>query len=424
MFHKMPLFSRLLCVALTLWLFSPVLYGQRANGPRPPRPLAKARPDTTAPADGPRSHNKALNNMLKGFERDLRALQPSLGQNPTGNKATDFIKVYFEADTVGIVNHVMPANIRPDKALELLADKATLKPLELMKLLGGVYKSDFVYELDRDEMIITALDSLKEDVRQVHRYRLTVPVRVAGKPNRALQVEVKDTLDVYALVYSDGKRAVRYARMQGIQRKGEPVAPPTPIRPTPPTPVPPVPTPPAPVPPTPVPPVPTPPTPPVPVPTPPAPAPTGMLTWTPAQKATAVLQTANRLAQNVPDAEYEQAKTDFDVLFDPSGYVSVLTKDGKTLRLERRAFLGRARQQKTQYDLINSSMAFYDQFRDNSRGKPFCRITTYHDVTTFDAQQLPQSANVSTAGYVPVRQKPQNAPATYWQLTAITLKEK
>ncbi|WP_345241290.1 hypothetical protein [Nibrella saemangeumensis] len=378
---------------------------------------ASARPDTVAPqrlrADWPRSHDKALNNTLKGFQHDLLALVPTIEKNPTSSNARDFVQVYFLTDASPIANHITPANVRPGKVLEPLADKLVLTPNEFLRLLAGLYKTGFTYELDRDEMTITSLDSTKEEYRQVHQYRIAIPVRVAGRTNPQVQSEVNNRLDVYALVYTDSKRDVRYARIQAIQPNGSayvPAVTPVPTPSDPPVPV----TPPASVTPEPV------------APQPGEPTSTGaaLLTWSPAQKTAAALQTANQLAQEVNDSQFEQMKTNFDILFDPSGYVALETRDGRMLRLERRAFLTRARQQRVHYELQKADIVYYDQFRENAEGKPLCRVSTYRDVIQYDSQQLPVSTSVSTVPYVPVKNKPQQAPAAYWQLASITLKEK
>ncbi|WP_345270985.1 hypothetical protein [Nibrella viscosa] len=394
-------FSRgvLFMVSLLPWMSV-----QSTSGNREPDTSSYSRQavsaDTTKPqrftADWPRSHEKALNNLLKGFQRDLTAIIPIVNKTPNNGKVRDFVQVYFLSDTASIANHITPANMMPDKAIAPLAGKAVLKPGEFLRLLAGLYKSDLAYELDRDEMEIASLDSTKQELRQVHRYRLQLPVRVAGRPNRQMQVEVRDTLNVFALVYTDGKQNVRYARIQNIQQFGGSYTPPDPINP------------------------PTPPAPPVDPEKPNVP----MITWTPAQKTNAVLQTANRLTKQVSDEEFEKIKSEFEGLFNPSGFINLTTVDGKTLELERTEFLIRARQQQVQYDLQQADIVFYDNFQVNALGKPYCRITTYHDVKQYDMRQLPITTTVTTASYIPVKNKPKNAPAGYWLLASVKLKEK
>lgn len=403
MLPQFPPFLRIGSAALLVMLIQATLLALPTPRPSLVHTSRQAVDSTRYAAEFPRSHHKAISRMLKGFQRDLLALLPLVRVNPGNTKAQGFVQVYFVSDSVGIANHITPSNVQPDKALEPLARKATLNPKEFLTLLAGLYLTDVDYDLDRDKMKLTSIDSLKEEYRQVYGYRVTLPVRVVGKPNAQVQMDGNDSLAIFVQVYSDNKRAVRYARMQSIQHATGVVVPPAPIPPTPN---------PNPKPPTPVNPVPT-----------PAPA-TALLNYTPAQKIAAVLQTANRLGQHVSDAEFEQMKANFDLLFDPSGFVTLNTKDGKILQLERQAFLIRARQQKAQYDWQKTKLAHYDEFRDNSRGKPHCRITTYHDVTQFDGQQLPVSANVTTASYVPVHDKPQNAPTDYWQLAQLVLHEK
>ncbi|MFN8348783.1 MAG: hypothetical protein U0X91_27540 [Spirosomataceae bacterium] len=347
--------------------------------------------------DIPSAHERTLDGMLKSYQRELNALVPVLTKDPNSKKAKEFVQVYFMADTVSILNHITPGNVKPDKALEPLADKTTLRVGEFLKLAGGMYKKGFKYELDRDAVEFKALDSTSTKDRFVHRYRLTTPVKVQGSLNAQLQVEVQDTLDIYASVYSDGKRNVRYARIQTMVRKGSSLVPapaPTPDKPEPKTE--------------------------------PQPAPdvnAALIDWPIERKVEAVLASLKILSAGATEEQFDKIKDDAAVIFGPSGYVNLETKDGQKLRLPRVGFLMRARDTKAAYELKQSTLVQYDQFRENSLSNWFCRSTTYHEVSRFD-KGAPVPAKVTSVQRMPMMTKAPTSKKSYWQIVELTLKEK
>ncbi len=347
---------------------------------------------STSPADVPGSHEKALNHMLRGFQRDLTKLIPAVIEDSASRRAGELVQVYFVADTVAVLNHITPANIKPGKPLEALADKPMLTINEFLTLAAGLYRADFRYQLDRDELAISALDTATAGQRQVYRYRLTVPVLATGRLNPQVQLEARDTLAIFALVYTDSNGKVLATRMQNMLRNGTTFVPPAP----------------APVGPTPVPPQPNDTT---------TTTPVAMIDWTPGHKTEIALAYANALANETTDAQFARIKAEYDVLFDPSGFVTVTTKDGKEQRLERQVFLAQARQSKKSYTLDAVTLVKFDQFRQNAQGKRFCRITTYHDVKQF-AEQMPVPGLVTSAGQMPVVDPP--ASPAYWQIRNYT----
>ncbi|GAB3169324.1 hypothetical protein [Telluribacter humicola] len=345
------------------------------------------------PADHvPLSHERTLDGMLKSYQRELNALVPSLNGTSSSKKAEEFVHVYFMDDTASIVNHIIPGNVKPDKSLEPLADKASLKVEEYLRLAGGLYKKGFKYELERDLLKIVTLDSTNSKDRFIHRYRLTVPVTVQGRPNAQLQVEVQDTLDIYASVYSDSKRNVRYARIQNIVRSGTSI-PAAPV---------------------------------------PAPKPESipgnnddvtLIDWPIERKIDAILKNLTVLKSNVSEEQFSQFKDEAEAIFGPSGYVNLVTKDGQTMRLPRVGFLMRVRDTKSSYELMQSTLVLYDQFRENSLGKWYCRSTTFHDVNHFDKGN-PVPGKVTSAQRMPMLTKAPTQRGSYWQIVELTLKEK
>ena len=398
---------------LPAWAQGPVK--KTAKATKPSSTLATAPISTTTPLGDniPGTHERALSKMLKGFEHDLNELIPLLVTNPTAPKAKDFVQVYFASDSASVVNHITPPNVRTNNVLDPMVNHPMLRIGDFLKLASGLYRQDFDYDLDLGNLQKTIIDStgdVAED-RLVHRYRLTLPVRVSGRANAGLQLEVKDALDVYALLYSDTRRKIRTVRIQTIVRSGTIIVPPTPTPRPQPTPDP----------------KPQPPTPdPKPQPTPPTPVVVNstMLDLPIKQKFDLALSDIGSLKAGVNDEQFAKIRANADVLFDPSGFVTVLTKDGQSLRLPRPAFYDRARKSKASYELKELNVVQFDQFRENEFGKWFCRSTAYLGVTRFDAQQMPVPTRVSTAGRMPVEGKSPSAQGAYWQLVELTLLEK
>lgn len=216
-----------------------------------------------------------------------------------------------------------------------------------------------------------------------------------GSLNAQLQVEVQDTLDIYASVYSDGKRNVRYARIQTMVRKGSSIVPaPAPDKPEPKIE--------------------------------PQPAPdvnAALIDWPIERKVEAVLTSLKTLSAGATEEQFDKIKDEAAVIFGPSGYVNLETKDGQKLRLPRVGFLMRARDTKAAYELKQSTLVQYDQFRENSLSNWFCRSTTYHDVTRFD-KGSPVPAKVTSVQRMPMMAKAPTSKKSYWQIVELTLKEK
>jgi hypothetical protein len=124
--------------------------------------------------------------------------------------------------------------------------------------------------------------------------------------------------------------------------------------------------------------------------------------------------------KQLTEQQIEKMKKDFEVLFDESGFVTVKTKDGQTLRLARKALLSRAAKNKTQYEVVEAKFGKFDQFRQNSRDEYFCRLTTVSNVTKFE-NNLP-IGNTTVAARMPVKGE---APAKeYWKIIELVLNEK
>lgn len=355
--------------------------------------------------DIPGAHERTIHKLLKSYERELNLLVPELAKAPKSANPKEFAQVYFISDSTMVVNHIMPQNINAPKDVADLAGKEVLKISDFIKLAAGLYKSDFEYEIDRDELVIQALTDTDDEKRYIHQYRLSMPIKMKGKINGQINVEFKKDVDMFVLVYVDSKRTVKYAKIQAMQYQDNKSVPALPgdekVIPVP-----------------------------APAPTPVTPsliidprkAPTvmEMTNWSPAQKQAAVLELTTKAANGATEDEIEKMKKDFEVLFDESGFVTIKTKDGQTLRLARKALLSRAAKNKTQYEVVEGQFGKFDQFRQNSRDEYFCRLTTVSNVSKFE-NNLP-IGNTTIAPRMPVKGE---APAKkYWKIIELVLNEK
>lgn len=354
--------------------------------------------------DIPNAHERTIHKLLKSYERELNLVVAELAKAPKSANPKEFAQVYFISDSTLVVNHITPENINAPKDVAALATKENLKISDFVKLAAGMYKSDFEYSVDRDELAIQALSDTDDEKRYIYQYRLSMPIHIKGKVNGQINVEFKKDIDMYVLVYVDSKRTVKYAKIQAMQYQDNKNIPALPgdekVVPTP-TPVVPVPT-------------------PTPLDPRKAPTVTEMTNWLPAQKQAAVLELTSKAAQGTSDEELDKMKKYFEVLFDESGFVTIKTKEGQTIRLARKALLSRAAKTKAQYEVLEGKFGKFDQFRQNSRDEYFCQLTTVSNVTKFE-NNLP-IGNTTVASRMPVKGE---APAKeYWKIIELVLTEK
>ncbi|MDF7821819.1 hypothetical protein P1X15_29650 [Runella sp. MFBS21] len=349
-------------------------------------------------SDVPNSHERALSKLLKSYEKELNLLVPELAKNPKSEVGKEFGQLYFLTDSALVVNHITPDNIKPPKDLEVLADKPTLKVTDFLKLAAGLYKSNFEYSMDRDELVIQPLTDSDDEKRFVYQYRLSIPVQTKGKVNGQVVVDFKKDVDLFVLLYIDSKRSIKYAKIQAIQYQDGKSIPPIPGE-----------------------------VPPVepkkeePKKEDPKNDPNSMdiINWLPAKKQATVIEYATKAAKGASEAELERMKKDLEVLFDESGFVTVKTKDGQSLHMARKAFLTRAAKTKAEYEIVKGTFAKFDQFRANSRDSYFCRLTTIANATRFE-NGIPIGAS-SIAPRMPVKG---DIPAReYWKIIELTINE-
>jgi hypothetical protein len=347
-------------------------------------------------SDVPNSHERAINRLLKSYEKELNDLVPALAQDPKAPAAREFGQLYFLSDSTLVVNHITPDNIKAPKEVAALADKSVLKVSELLKLAAGLYKNDFEYSLDRDELVIQALTDSDDEKRFIYQYRLSVPIQTKGKVNGQVAVTFKKDVDMFVLVYMDSKRSVKYAKIQAIQFQDGKTIPPVPgedpepkkeepKKEDPKT----------------------------------DPNTMDMISWLPAKKQATVLEYAAKAAKGASESELERMKKDFEILFDESGFVTVKTKDGQSLRMARKAFLSRAAKTKAEYEVVKGTFSKFDQFRANSRDSYFCRLTTIANASRFE-NGIPVGVS-SIAPRMPVKG---TVPAQeYWKIIELVVTE-
>ncbi|MEI7586051.1 hypothetical protein [Runella sp.] len=352
-------------------------------------------------SDVPNSHERAINKLLRSYEREFNLLVPELAKDPKSAKAKDFGSLFFISDSAMVVNHITPDNIKPPKEIATLTDKEALKIKDFLKLASGLYKSDFEYALDRDELVIQALTDNDDEKRFIYQYRLSIPIRVKGKVNGQVVVDFKKDVDMFALVYMDSKRSIKYAKIQAIQYQDGKTIPPVPNdendendepkkeEPKKEEPK-------------------------------KEPNTMDMINWLPAKKQATVLEYAAKAAKGAKEDEIEKMKKDFEVLFDESGFVTLKTKDGQSLRIARKAFLSRATKNKAEYEVLKGTFGKFDQFRQNSRDEYFCRLTTISNATSFE-NDIP----IGTASVAPRMPVKGTAPAReYWKIIELVIQEK
>lgn len=341
----------------------------------------------------PSLHERAIELMLKGYQKEINLLVPVLVKDAASKKSKDFAELFFMSDTAAIVNHLLPGDLKTDKKLEEFATKSHLSPMEFLQLAAGVYKNTFRYQLYRDEMEIVRLDSTTLNQRLAHRYKITLPMSIEGHPNAQLYVEVKDTLSFIAVVYADTKRNVRYAKIEQIVRKGtslptvitkQEVAPvePKPIEVV------------------------------VPV-----------IDWTAEKKVQRFLEYIQILKQEkISQTALEQLDEESNILFDESGFVTVITKDGLAQQVTKEAFFRRVREKKASYQVKNVAISFYDEFRKNDYSKWFNRITTFHGVEKFE-KGTPMTSKITSAQRMPTQGKCISTLGSYYQLSEVIVNE-
>jgi hypothetical protein len=336
--------------------------------------------------DIPSTHERAMDKMLRTYQKDLNLLIPILVKEPSNKKGKEFLELYFIDDSIVVANHVMPGKVKTDKNIEDLAIRNTLKPSELLFLISGTYKQSFKFNLDRDEVEYTRLSS----TALLSQYKVTLPLYLNGHVNNEVSVELRDTLTFITEVFTDSKQNISSVKIKSILHKGNPFFHPEPY----PQKVEPVLT-----------------------------RNDSIIDWSPEKK----IQTFLGFIKMVKEGKIEQNTLDQidstnEILFDASGFVSVITKEGTLLQLSKDSFLKRVAEKKTNYELINTSISLYDQFRKNEYGRWFCRITTYHDVERFESGEI-VAGKITSVLRMPTKQNSISLKGLYYQLSELKLKE-
>ena len=331
------------------------------------------------------AHERAIDKMLKGYQKDLNLLIPSLVKEPSSKKSVEFVNLYFTSDSVLIANHVMPGKIKTDKSVEHLADRNSFKPSELIALVAGTYKQSFKLELNKDEIEYTRISSTSQKTQ----YKVTLPLYLEGHVNNEVYVELYDTLTFITDVNLDVKQNIHSVKILSILHKGNVNNPdqiPQVIKPSP-------------------------------------IATDSIIDWSPEKKIKTFLSFIKTVKdEKITKDTLDKIDSTSDILFDASGYISLIAKDGKSIQLSKEDFLKRVATTKGNYELLNSSISLYDLFRKNEYGKWFCRITTYHEVQRFEQNEI-VAGKITTVLRMPTKQSCISSKGLYYQLSELKLKE-
>lgn len=347
----------------------------------------------------PNSHERAIFKLLKSYEKELNELVPNLYREPNSSVGNEFAQLYFLTDSSSVINHITPENIKAPKEVLNLAESPVLRATQFLRLAAGLYKNEFEYLLDTEEIIIQALTDSEDEKRFVYQYRISLPAKIKGKINGQIVVDFKKDIDLFVLVYMDSKRSVKYAKIQAIQSqdgKSIPLVPnyenpePTVYEPKKED---------------------------------PKIVPSNnsnMLLWLPDKKQATVLEYAKRASFGATEAELEKMKRDFELLFDESGFVTVNTRDGQSLRMAKKAFLSRAAKNRGFYEIVSGTYAKFDDFRSNTRDSYFCRVTTIADAKRFE-----NGIPVGTVSVGPRMPVTGSIPAQeFWKIIELVINEK
>ena len=146
-----------------------------------------------------------------------------------------------------------------------------------------------------------------------------------------------------------------------------------------------------------------------------------MINWKPEIKQKTVISYLSKAAAGVSEEELDKMKKTFEDLFDESGFATIQTADGNSIRVARKALLSRAAKTKASYTIESSVFGHFDKFRGNSRDEMFCRLTTVSDVKSFEAGIPIGSSTV--AERMPVKGNTSNSK-DYWKIIELVLNEK
>lgn len=331
------------------------------------------------------SHEKAIDKMLKAYQKDLNTLIPLLVKDPSSKKNIEFVHFYFVNDSVLVANHVMPGRVKTDKSVEHLAELNSFKPSELLSLIAGTYQQSFKFQLNKDAIEYKRLSSTGKK----NQYKVTLPLYLEGHINNAVSVELYDTLTFITDVNFDIKQNVNSVKISSILHKGNlihqeqtpEIVKSNPV------------------------------------------VLDSIIDWSPEKKIKAFMSFVDAVKdEKVTKDTLEKIEATNDILFDASGYINLISKEGKSIQLSKEDFLKRVATTKGNYELLNSSISLYDLFRKNEYGKWFCRITTYHDVQRFEQNEI-VAGKITTVLRMPTKYSCISQKGLYYQLSELKLKE-
>lgn len=338
----------------------------------------------------PKPHKKALDKMMSAYQKELTSIIPILVKKPSAQKEITFINTFFTTDSVKIVNHLIPGSIKTDPNVETLVSKSPLKVSEFIKLIAGTYKMDFSYRLNSQSISLIQMDSLLLKKQKVYHYKQTVCLVFTGKPHERMAVEVNDTLNFFTEIVEDSKQNILSTKISSINHKNtnqtiadsvekEPII---------------------------------------------TVNSNDIIDWSPEKKVKTFLGYLPILKDKI-DKDSTSLKKMFvesNLIFDSSGYINLLTKDGKNVQLSREKFLMLVLENKNSYEFNYAKISLYDNFRKSEFDKWLCRITTFHEVVQFEGEN-PIATKVTSVSSMPVNGDCLSKKGGFYQLSELGLKE-
>ena len=320
-------------------------------------------------SDIPTSHIKIVNSTLKLYQREFNKLV----RNSDSTKSVGLVKVFFDKDTnVVKLNHIVPKAFKPALDLESIFQKSYVKPSEYFKLIQKIYKGNIMLELDRDEMIITSVDSTI--VEDASNYRVQIPISIVGKIGE-LNIEKEDTLNIFIRVLHDSKMKVKFAKITHLLDQ-EDLYPPIIESLTP------------------------------------------MIDWNIEKKIKTVLDKLTSIDSTHNEEKLMVIAEEMKVFLTPSAFFKIEDKKGNIKQYNLIGLLHFLQKNPSKLLLKTSTLNLFDSFRLQTNKKWYCRTTTYHDVSRFN-ENAPVPAKVTSVQRVLMPQQAPTQKDSYWMIYSL-----
>ncbi len=322
------------------------------------------------------------NSHLKVIYKTLGSLEAELKNAVKTQKGDDLSKVYFENDNTVITNYLVPENVKPNKNIEALANKAVLNPNEFITLLIGLYKgAGFSYEYSYDENTISSVELSNEKSQFLHTYKIPSKVSISGIINEQVQANVQKEIDLYITVYSDSKGTAKHCKIVGVTLKGKPL--PKPAE---------------------------------------KPETSEVIDLAPTQKIEKIKAIFDKIVPTTTEEQLDDIEKDLQGLMSTSGAIR-LVQGETTQSYTITTFIHLLKKQPLALNYVHASLILYDNYERNDQAKWFARATTYHEVSRFD-KGMPIPSKVTKTEHVPMLGKSPSKKESYWLVFSLTYQVK